>query len=44
MRETKFKTKILLFGNNTGIEVPTKKLTELGTSRKPAVVVLWLIF
>ena len=39
MRETKFKTKILSFGNNTGIEVPTKNLKELGTSRKPPVVV-----
>ncbi len=35
----KFKTKILQFGNNTGIEVSPKILEKLSTSKKPLVVV-----
>ncbi len=35
----KFKTTILTFGNNTGIEVPENKLTELDAGKKPLVVV-----
>ena len=35
----KFKTTILQFGNNTGIEVPEKILEQLGSSKKPLVVV-----
>jgi antitoxin component of MazEF toxin-antitoxin module len=36
----KFKTTILEIGNNTGIEVPEKILEELGSGKKPLVVVL----
>jgi len=35
----KFKTTILTFGNNTGIEVPEKILTKLDAGKKPLVVV-----
>jgi hypothetical protein len=35
----KFKTTILEIGNNTGIEVPEKILEELGSGKKPLVVV-----
>lgn len=31
----KFKTKIVQTGNNTGIEVSEKTLTELGGGKKP---------
>lgn len=37
MRSTQFKTKILSFGQNTGIEVPQTHLLELGESKKPPV-------
>lgn len=39
MSKTKFETTILTFGNNTGIEVPQDNLKELGTSKKPPVMV-----
>lgn len=39
MSKTKFATTILTFGNNTGIEVPLDNLKELGTSKKPPVMV-----
>ena len=39
MKNTKFATTILTFGNNTGIEVPQDNLKELGTSKKPPVMV-----
>lgn len=35
----KFKTKIVQTGNNTGIEVSEKVLNELGSGKKPLVVV-----
>lgn len=35
----KFKTKIVQTGNNTGIEVSEKTLTELGGGKKPLVMV-----
>lgn len=35
----KFKTNILLIGNNTGIEVPPEVIEGLGGGKKPAVVV-----
>jgi antitoxin component of MazEF toxin-antitoxin module len=35
----KFKTTILQFGNNTGIEVPENILEDLGAGKKPLVVV-----
>jgi hypothetical protein len=35
--KTTFTTSILGIGNNTGIEVPTKNIAELGESKKPAV-------
>lgn len=35
----KFKTRILQFGNNTGIPVTEKMLTELGGGKKPLVKV-----
>ena len=35
----KFKTTILTIGNNTGIEVPEKVLTELNGGQRPLVVV-----
>jgi hypothetical protein len=37
--ETTFVTRIAADGNNTGIEVPSDNLAELGTSKKPPVVV-----
>lgn len=37
--KTTFKSTLKSAGNNTGIEVPPEKLAELGTSKKPAVVV-----
>lgn len=39
MIKTKFKTTILSWGNNTAIEVPPANLAELGTSKKPPVMV-----
>ncbi|MGL4612036.1 MAG: YdeI/OmpD-associated family protein [Trueperaceae bacterium] len=36
---TTFTTNIKAIGNNTGIEVPAKNITELGESKKPAVKV-----
>src|SRR5215217_3020452 len=38
-RAMKFKTNILLIGNNTGIEVPPEVIEGLGGGKKPAVVV-----
>jgi Bacteriocin-protection, YdeI or OmpD-Associated/Domain of unknown function (DUF1905) len=35
--KTTFKTTVKASGNNTGIEVPEQNMTELGTSKKPAV-------
>lgn len=35
--QTTFKTVILGFGNNTGIEVPAENLAALGTSKRPPV-------
>lgn len=37
--KTSFKTQIQQTGNNTGIEVPEKNVMQLGTSKKPAVMV-----
>ena len=37
--KTTFKTTIKQSGNNTGIEVPAENITELGSSKKPAVKV-----
>ena len=37
--KTTFETHILGFGNNTGIAVPAERLAELGTSKRPPVVV-----
>lgn len=37
--KTSFTTKLLGFGNNTGIEVPAENLQALGTSKKPPVSV-----
>lgn len=37
--KTTFTTTIKAVGNNTGIEVPAKNITELGESKKPAVKV-----
>src|SRR5690606_34629235 len=39
MVKTKFTTKLLSFGNNTGIEVPLNDLKNLGSSKKPPVMV-----
>lgn len=36
---TRFVTTLLAFGNNTGIEVPAANVAELGTSKRPPVVV-----
>ena len=36
---TTFETRIAADGNNTGIEVPPENLAELGTSKRPPVVV-----
>jgi Bacteriocin-protection, YdeI or OmpD-Associated/Domain of unknown function (DUF1905) len=35
--KTTFETTVKAIGNNTGIEVPDQNMTELGTSKKPAV-------
>lgn len=35
--KTSFSTKLLGFGNNTGIEVPEENVAELGTSKRPPV-------
>ncbi len=35
--KTTFTSKLLGFGNNTGIEVPEANIKELGTSKKPPV-------
>lgn len=37
--KTSFETHIKASGNNTGIEVPAENMLELGTGKKPAVVV-----
>ncbi len=37
--KTTFETTVKIMGNNTGIEVPTRNMAELGTSKKPAVKV-----
>jgi hypothetical protein len=37
--KTTFSTHIASLGNNTGIEVPAKNISELGSSKKPAVLV-----
>ncbi len=37
--KTTFKTSVKAIGNNTGIEVPEQNMTELGSSKKPAVKV-----
>jgi hypothetical protein len=37
--KTTFSTTVKVIGNNTGIEVPDVNIAELGTSKKPAVVV-----
>jgi hypothetical protein len=37
--KTTFETTLKVSGNNTGIEVPELNMTELGTSKKPAVKV-----
>ena len=37
--KTIFNTTVKATGNNTGIEVPEQNMTELGTSKKPAVKV-----
>jgi antitoxin component of MazEF toxin-antitoxin module len=37
--KTTFETTVKAIGNNTGIEVPEQNMTELGTSKKPAVSV-----
>ncbi len=37
--KTTFKTTVKVSGNNTGIEVPSENIAELGSSRKPAVKV-----
>jgi Bacteriocin-protection, YdeI or OmpD-Associated/Domain of unknown function (DUF1905) len=37
--KTTFETTVKAIGNNTGIEVPEQNITELGTSKKPAVLV-----
>lgn len=37
--QTTFDTVILGFGNNTGIEVPEQNLTELGSGKRPPVLV-----
>ncbi|MEO8610347.1 MAG: YdeI/OmpD-associated family protein [Chloroflexota bacterium] len=34
-----FKTKLKIAGNNTGIEVPPEIIAELGSSKKPPVIV-----
>ena len=39
MITTQFKTTILSFGNNTGIEVPEKNILALGKSKKPAIII-----
>lgn len=39
MASTTFETVILGFGNNTGIEVPSDNLAELGSGRRPGVAV-----
>ncbi len=39
MIKTQFKTTVLSFGNNTGIEVPQVNLEALGTAKKPPVMV-----
>lgn len=39
MVKTTFKTKLLSFGINTGIEVPLNDLKNLGSSKKPPVMV-----
>lgn len=35
--KTSYRTTILAFGNNTGIEVPAENLEALGPSKKPKV-------
>lgn len=35
--KTSFTTKLLGFGNNTGIKVPAESIARLGTSKKPPV-------
>ncbi len=35
--KTIFETTVKAIGNNTGIEIPTQNMTELGSSKKPAV-------
>ncbi|MDQ2973218.1 MAG: YdeI/OmpD-associated family protein [bacterium] len=37
--KTTFETTIRGFGNNTGIEVPSENISELGVSKKPPVIV-----
>ncbi|HMQ32567.1 MAG TPA: DUF1905 domain-containing protein, partial [Chloroflexaceae bacterium] len=37
--KTTFSTTILAMGNNTGIEVPPENIAELGSGKKPAVMV-----
>lgn len=39
MTKTQFETTVLLFGNNTGIEVPKNHIEALGSSKKPPVMV-----
>lgn len=39
MKKVSFKTTILAFGNNTGIEIPLTVIEALGQSKKPAVMV-----
>ncbi|MEZ4671099.1 MAG: YdeI/OmpD-associated family protein [Anaerolineae bacterium] len=39
MSKVTYKTKIKASGNNTGLEVPPEVIAQLGTSKKPAVVV-----
>lgn len=39
MSVTTFETVILGFGNNTGIEVPARSLAELGSGKRPPVLV-----
>ena len=39
MSMTTFETVILRFGNNTGIEVPAGSLAELGSGKRPPVLV-----
>jgi Bacteriocin-protection, YdeI or OmpD-Associated/Domain of unknown function (DUF1905) len=37
--KTTFNTTVKASGNNTGIEVPEKNISDLGSSKKPAVIV-----